>query len=412
MRRYGLLRLVLLTVLLPVTVAAQAASYTFTTIAVPFPGALYTDVLGINNRGQIVGLYLVVDSGGAHYLGFLDDGGIFSTLDVPGNGGRGYASFTSPEAINDHGQIVGFYGDTSGRHGFLYEGGVFSTLDVPGASETLAHGINNHGQIVGEYIDSGGGFHGFLDDGGVFITLDVPFSGARNTEAQAINDSGQIVGAYVNNDTEHGFLYSGGVFTPLDVPGASYTYARGINNLGQIVGSYLDSSHKTHGFLYEGGMFSTFDVSFPGAQYTALMGINDLSQIVGIYCDTCGPPYSFVATPGIEVTIDIKPGSDPAPINPKSQGVIPVAILTTDTFDATTVNAATIRFGKTGTEAAIVRSALEDVDGDGDTDLLLNFNTQDTGIQCGDTSASLTGETSEGQPIQGSDAIVTTGCKK
>jgi len=54
-----------------------------------------------------------------------------------------------------------------------------------------------------------------------------------------------------------------------------------------------------------------------------------------------------------------------ATINLKSQGVIPVAILTTDTFDATTVNAATIRFGKTGTEAAIVRSALEDVDGDG-----------------------------------------------
>jgi hypothetical protein len=113
----------------------------------------------------------------------------------------------------------------------------------------------------------------------------------------------------------------------------------------------------------------------------------------------------------IHVDIDIKPGSNPAPINPKSQGTIPVAILTTDTFDATTVNVSTVLFGKTGTEAAIVRSALEDVDGDGDTDLLLDFNTQDTGIQCGDTSASLTGETFAGQTIQGSDAIVTTGCK-
>jgi hypothetical protein len=122
--------------------------------------------------------------------------------------------------------------------------------------------------------------------------------------------------------------------------------------------------------------------------------------------------FQTYANPVIEVAIDIKPGSEPATINPKSQGVIPVAILTTETFDATTVNAATVRFGETGTEAAIVRSALEDVDGDGNTDLLLHFNTQDTGIQCGDTSASLTGQTFSGQPIQGSDAIVTTGCQK
>jgi hypothetical protein len=126
-------------------------------------------------------------------------------------------------------------------------------------------------------------------------------------------------------------------------------------------------------------------------------------------------PHALLLTPlpkSTKISIDIKPGETPNSINLKSQGVIPVAILTTDTFDATTVNAATIRFGKTGTEAAIVRSALEDVDGDGDTDLRLDFTTQATGIQCGDTSASLTGETADGQPIQGSDAIVTTGCKK
>lgn len=113
----------------------------------------------------------------------------------------------------------------------------------------------------------------------------------------------------------------------------------------------------------------------------------------------------------LTVAIDIKPGSDPNSINPRSRGVIPVAILTTDTFDATTVDETTVLFGATGTEAAPVHVALEDVDDDGDTDMILHFNTQDTGIQCGDTSASLTGETFDGQMIQGSDSIKTAGCK-
>jgi len=111
------------------------------------------------------------------------------------------------------------------------------------------------------------------------------------------------------------------------------------------------------------------------------------------------------------VAIDIKPGSYPNSINPKSKGKIPVAILTTGTFDATTVDPATVRFGATGTEAAPVQSALEDVNGDGDTDMILHFNTQDTGIKCGDTSASLTGQTLSGQAIKGADAIQTVGCK-
>jgi hypothetical protein len=58
-----------------------------------------------------------------------------------------------------------------------------------------------------------------------------------------------------------------------------------------------------------------------------------------------------------------------------------------------------------------VQSALEDVNGDGNTDLLLHFKTQDMGIQCGDISASLTGKTLDGQAIQGSDSIITVGCK-
>ena len=91
--------------------------------------------------------------------------------------------------------------------------------------------------------------------------------------------------------------------------------------------------------------------------------------------------------------------------------MIPVAILTTDSFDATTVDPTTVLFGATGTEAAPVHAALKDVDGDGDIDVILHFHTGETGIQCGDTSASLTGETLSGELIAAFDSINTVACK-
>lgn len=111
------------------------------------------------------------------------------------------------------------------------------------------------------------------------------------------------------------------------------------------------------------------------------------------------------------VTIDIKPAGSGNRINPRSNGKIRVAVLTRDGFDATEVDPTTVRFGRTGTEAAPVHFALKDIDGDGNTDLVLRFKTQQTGIACGDTSASLTGRTFGGQLINGSDSIRTVGCR-
>lgn len=140
---------------------------------------------------------------------------------------------------------------------------------------------------------------------------------------------------------------------------------------------------------------------------TITMDQRGVSRPHGTACDI----GSYEAEYEIAVTIDIKPGSFPNSINPKSKGVIPVAILTTETFDAATVDSTTVLFGPSGTEAAPVKSALQDVDGDGDIDMILHFNTQTTGIQCGEISATLTGETLDGQMIKGSDDINTVGCK-
>lgn len=105
----------------------------------------------------------------------------------------------------------------------------------------------------------------------------------------------------------------------------------------------------------------------------------------------------------IPVLIDIKPGSDPNSINLGSKGVIPVAILTTEDFDATTVDGETVRFGPG--QAAPVHYAIEDVDGDGDLDIILHFKVQEADIGAEDTEAILTGQTQDSVHIIGVDAV-------
>lgn len=127
---------------------------------------------------------------------------------------------------------------------------------------------------------------------------------------------------------------------------------------------------------------------------------------------TSTPTVTATATPtatpppgALVVDIDIKPGSDPNSINLKSKGVIPVAILTTEDFDAATVDPDTVRFGPGGAEKAHKRAHVADVDGDGDLDLVFHFRTQDAGIAPEDTEACLTGQTYDGVPIRGCDSV-------
>ena len=169
----------------------------------PYPS---TNANGINEAGVIVGSdYL---HSGARYTAYIYDNGAFTYFNAPGtlnvewrhlgqrhqqsrpdrrqlqpnasvqSGYQGYlyenstfTTFADPlaafgtfaQAINDAGQIVGFYVDSSNvDHGFLYYNGDFTTIDDPlGAQGTVVTGINNLGQVVGYYKDAGGAFHGF-----------------------------------------------------------------------------------------------------------------------------------------------------------------------------------------------------------------------------------------------------------
>jgi uncharacterized delta-60 repeat protein len=113
----------------------------------------------------------------------------------------------------------------------------------------------------------------------------------------------------------------------------------------------------------------------------------------------------------IEVTVDIKPGAAPNTVNPRSRGVIPVAVLSSDSFDAASIDPLTVQLGPGGASESHGRGHFEDVNMDGRPDLVLHFRVGQTGIQCGDLSASLIGETFAGQTIEGSDSFTTVGCR-
>lgn len=103
---------------------------------------------------------------------------------------------------------------------------------------------------------------------------------------------------------------------------------------------------------------------------------------------------------------DIKPNSDPNSINLKRKGVTSVAILSSGTFDALSeVDAGTVRFGRTGTEAAALRCADEDANADGLVDVVCHFDVADTGFLEGDTVGILTARLADGSLLFASDAV-------
>lgn len=113
---------------------------------------------------------------------------------------------------------------------------------------------------------------------------------------------------------------------------------------------------------------------------------------------------SGVSTSMVHINIDVKPGSgETAPINPKSKGNIPVALLSNAQFDTPDVVQQSLRFGARGNESSLLRCSKDDPDlnADGKPDLVCHFDTQTAGFQAGDIEGVLTGSLTDGRRFEG-----------
>ena len=229
-----------------------------------FPGSVQTQVTGLNEEGVQVGFWSTQNNADMtnNNFGFYLAHGRFHSVNFP-TGDKASPPVDQLLGVNDHDVAVGFYTNGQGNNrGYEYNIMThrFSQVLKPGAPGGMAGpsltaaAINNHGDVAGFYAASGGTTDAFLKiSHGRFITLAVP--GASMTQAFGVNDRDEVVGAYTvgtgDNAQTHGFTWwPGHGFTTVDDPqGMGSTTVNGVNDSGDLVGFYTDSAGNTDGML-------------------------------------------------------------------------------------------------------------------------------------------------------------------
>ncbi len=223
---------------------------------------------------------------------------VITTFDYPGAGNS-----TLPQKINERGDVVGEFIDSSGvTRGFVrFSDGSFSAPivdpnDTVGFTE--GRGINNSRTVAGDYVISDGTLHSFFLSGGTFTEYDVP--GAVQTNLLSINDAAEFTGTFDPDGSGifQAFINVGGTLTSFSVPAALSTLAYELNNSNQlVVGYYIDSSGILHGYFRDANGALHFPIDPSGSIGTVLFGLNDKNWVVGRYADSSGVTHGLFFVP-------------------------------------------------------------------------------------------------------------------
>ena len=183
----------------------------------------------------------------ANNHGFFLSGGTFTEYDIPG------ALSTDVFGINDAADFTGTVSfDDVTQQAFVSVGGTVTSFSVPAAPATLAYQINNSKQlVVGYYIDSSGILHGYYRDANGALHFPIDPSGSVETILFGDNNRNWVVGRYADaSGVTHGlFFVPPNKFFTFDFPGSTFTSLNGISSQGNITGRYVDASGIAHGFI-------------------------------------------------------------------------------------------------------------------------------------------------------------------
>jgi len=194
----------------------------------------------INSTGTAVGWC----NGSTGAIAFTWTKGKFKTIAFP------KATQTQATGINDKGDVAGLYFDsTSVQHGFVKKGSKYKSIDVTGDTSAAAYGINNAG-VACVYALNSTGYDSFLYNGKTFKKISDPNAGSSGTVCHAPNNKGDVAGTYFDaNGFATGFLYHGGKYFDVKDPKASNsTRNDGINDKLEMVGRYTPTAGGNFGY--------------------------------------------------------------------------------------------------------------------------------------------------------------------
>ena len=234
-------------------------------------GGNYSEALAINGAGQVVGQSALPGDGENH--AFLWQNGMMRDLGTLGWSGALGEPASVATSINSLGQVAGWSWTADGNiRAFLWEGGTMRMLAGLEKVLSKAHGIDNTSRVVGEFGEPGRGFRWKAGSAVWWINT----LGGPTTTAKAINGEGKVVGwSGLSSGDLHAFMWRSGTMTDLGTLGGANSGAYAINALGQIVGeSGVPDDTREHAFLWKDGLM--YDVGMGAAR-----GINRNGWIAG-----------------------------------------------------------------------------------------------------------------------------------
>jgi len=270
-----------LAVLLLASAPLALAQGTYTQI--DYPGAIYSEVWGVDAIGDVSGFY---EDATSEWHGYILSGGIYTQIDYPD------ATGTFLYGLNDLGQVVG---DTAfPSQGFLYDISTHAFTQLTcDSSGVIPIGINNAGVIAGFTNTS-------QPEGLALVGSDcrtIPLVKMLNTYVYGVSASNELVGYLRASDgiDVANFSYIRGAYAKISFPNALRVVVQAISPTGDLLaGYYSPSPGTTAGFLYNGNNLTT--LQFPGSSYTSVAGVSSTGEAVGVFISASGA-HGFTWTP-------------------------------------------------------------------------------------------------------------------